>query len=137
MDTITREDFKQLYFIDKEIKKLKLEIEDIEVRKGMHCTQSYENMDMPRGSGTSNPVCDASVEAVTVEEVLIYALNKRKKEKAKLYKIIAEEPDAETRLILEHRYIDGMEWDDVAEAVGSTYHGVKQKDKRFFQKMKK
>lgn len=136
MENLTRDDFRQLFFIDKEIKRLQLEIEDIETR-GTHCTQNYESMDMPRGSGVGDKVGETSVEAESVEEVIRYALRKREREKAKLLMRIEQEPDAETRLILRYRYAEKMSWDDVAAMINSTYDAVKAKDKRFFAKMKK
>lgn len=129
-----RNDFKQLFFIDKEIARLKLEIEEIRARKGEHCTQNYESMDMPRGTGISNKVLESAVDAVEVDEVIQYALQVREREKAKLMQLIQTIPDAETRDIFIYRYYDGLSWSLVAKKMNSTVEAVRNKDKRFFTK---
>lgn len=131
-----RNDFKQLFFIDKEIARLRLEQEDIRTRRGEHCTQNYENMDMPRGSGISNKVLEAAVDTVEVDEVVQYALKVREQEKAKLMRRIQTVPDAEMRNILMYRYYDGLSWGDVAKKMNTSRDAVVNKDYRFFKKNK-
>ena len=131
-----RNDFKQLFFIDKEIARLKLEIEEIRARKGEHCTQNYENMDMPRGTGISNKVLESAVDAVEVDEVIQYALQVREREKAKLMQLIQSVQDAEMRNILMYHYYDGLSWRETARKLNSTVQAVKNKEYRFFKNFK-
>lgn len=133
MDNLTREDFKQLYYIDKEIEAFRLEIEDIETH-GTHCTQILS--DMPRGTSTGNKIESAAVDAVSVEEIVKYAMKRREVEYRKLIELINSINDAEMRVLLFYRYVRGLAWIDVAKKMNSTIDAVKQKDKRFFQKNK-
>lgn len=132
-----RNDFKQLFFIDKEIARLRLEQEDIRTRRGEHCTQNYENMDMPRGTGVSDKVGESAADTVEVNEVIQYALQVREREKARLMQLIQTIPDAETRDIFIYRYYDGLSWSKVAKKMNSTVEAVKNKDYRFFRDYKK
>ena len=129
-----RHDFKQLFYLNREIARLKLEIEDIRTRRGERCTQRYENMDMPRGTGVSDKVGESAADIVEINEVISDALQKREWEKARLMQLIQTIPDAETRDIFIYRYYDGLSWSKVAKKMNSTVDAVRGKDKRFFQK---
>lgn len=126
-----RSDFQQLFYIDKEIKLYKAEMKGIEERGGK-CTQVLS--DMPRAAAISRKVEDSAVDAVEVDEVIEYALKKRKREKAKLMRKINSIEDAEMRLILLYRYVYCLSWKCVAAALNSTVEAVKNKDYRFFKK---
>lgn len=127
----TRNKFKQLFYIDKEIKEYQQEIKNIEA-KGEKCTQVLS--DMPKASKVSRKIEDAAVDAVEVLETISYALEKREREKARLMEAINRVEDAEMRLILFYRYAQCMSWGHVAKKLNSTPEAVRAKDKRFFTK---
>lgn len=127
----TRKDFKQLFYIDREIEAYREEMKHLE-SKGAKSTQVLS--DMPRGSGISRKVEDAALDAVEVDEVIAYAIKKREREKAKIMRLIDEVEESEMRLILFCRYVQCMSWRDVAKAVNSTVGAVKNKEYRFFEK---
>lgn len=130
IDMYKRSDFRQLYYIDKEIKLYKAEMRSIEER-GEKSTQALS--DMPRAAGVSKKVENSAVDAVEVNEVITYALEKRKREKAKLMRKINSVEDAEMRLILLYRYVYCFSWERVAAELNSTSDAVRSKDKRFFE----
>lgn len=129
----SRYDFQQLFYIDKEIKEYEAEIERIETR-GEKCTQVLS--DMPRASGISRKVEDASVDAAELYEIISYAKEKRQREKIRILQRISSVKDAEMRMILFFRYVLCLSWDDVARKMNSTYDAVRCKEKRFFRKAK-
>ena len=127
----TRKDFKQLYYIEKEIAAYREERNLLGAR-GAKSTQVLS--DMPRSSGISRKVEDAALDAVEVDEVIAYAIKKRETEKAKLLGEIGKVEDSEMRLILFHRYVQCLPWRRVAKLLNSTPEAVRNKDKRFFSK---
>ena len=132
-----RDDFKQLFYLNKEIARLRLEIEDIRTRRGERCTQRYEDMDMPRGTGVSDKVGESAADIVEVDEVIRGILQRREEEKARLMELIQTIPDSETRNIFLYRYYYGYSWRKVAKLMNNTEEAVKNKDYRFFKEYKK
>ena len=125
----TRKDFKQLYYLSREIREYEAEIKRIEAR-GEKCTQVLS--DMPRASGISRKIEDAAVDAAEVYEVIAYAKKKRQQEKIRLLETISRVDDAEMRMILLYRYFFAMSWQDVAKKMNSTSDAMRSKDRRFF-----
>lgn len=125
----SRRDFKQLYYLSKEIKEYEAEIERITAR-GEKCTQVLS--DMPRASGISRKIEDAAVDAVEVYEVINYAKQKRQQEKIRLLETISSVDDSEMRMILLYRYFFAMSWEEVAKKLNSTSDAMRSKDRRFF-----
>lgn len=132
----TRKDFRQLFFREKEIEAFELEKMDIRIRKGMSCTQNYENMDMPRGTGSSDKVSEAAADLCVVDEVIDYAKTQQEREYAKLIRYINGIEDAEMRCIIHYRYALNWKWSWVAKKLHKSIDAVKAKDRRFFEKLK-
>ena len=125
----TRKQFKQLYYIDREIKEYEAEIERIETR-GEKCTQVLS--DMPRASGISRKIEDAAVDATEVYEIIAYAKQKRQREKIRILRQISVVEDAEMRMILFFRYVLCLSWHEVAKRMNSSSDAMRSKDRRFF-----
>ena len=74
----------------------------------------------PPGGGTGNPIEMAVVELETARENERIAAEKVKAAKARVMAIIQTAPEADQRVLLMRRYIDGMEWDEIAEEEGKS-----------------
>jgi len=75
---------------------------------------------MPPGGGSGNPIEAAVVELETARENERAAVKKATAAKARVMAIIQTAPEADQRVLLMRRYIDGMEWEDIAEAEGKS-----------------
>ena len=129
---MSREEFKQLFYLDKEIQVLEQEKEEAETN-AMACTQKIT----PAPGGTNAPgnkIETGAVKAADIDGVIDYILYRRNQEKANLLMLIDQVEDAEMRMILHFRYLKGLSWRDVARKMGTTESAVKNKELRFFKK---
>ena len=128
-----RDEFKQLFYLSKEIAYYQLKIEKLRT-KAEGCTQQLS--DMPKGGTSGKKIEDTAIEIAEVSQIRDAIIRKRERERVKLLEMIEQVPDSEMRLILLLRYDARMPWKDVAKELNSTSEAVRSKDKMFFQKFK-
>lgn len=75
---------------------------------------------MPGGGGAGNPIEVAVVELETARENKAAAEEQAREAYARVMAIIKTAPEADQRVLLIRRYIDGMSWDDIADAEGKS-----------------
>lgn len=75
---------------------------------------------MPRGGSAGNQIEAAVVELETAREHKSEAQTRMEKAHARVMAIIQTAPEADQRVLLMRRYIDGKSWDDIAEAEGKS-----------------
>lgn len=75
---------------------------------------------MPSGGGPGNPIEAAVVELEAARENKSRAEEYTRAARERVMEIIQTAPAADQRVLLMRRYIDGMSWDDIAEAEGKS-----------------
>lgn len=103
----------KLYYLKLEIENLKEEI------KGLAEISSTEISDMPKGSGTSNPVEQYFLKKDKLLERLNYKLEKYVDERENIENKLESIEDAEVRLIARYRFIDNLIWEDIGKKMHS------------------
>lgn len=74
----------------------------------------------PSGGGTGNPIEAAIIELETAREKKKEAEAVARDAMAKALELIEQAPTADQRYILRKKYIDGVEWDDMAREKGKS-----------------
>lgn len=91
--------------------------------------EEYESLDlyrspaitaMPAGTGSGNPIEIAVVELETARENKRAAVELVAAALKRVTAIIQTAPTADERIVLMQRYIDGMDWEQIAEAAGKS-----------------
>lgn len=75
---------------------------------------------MPGGGSAGNLIEAAVVELETAREHKAEAKIRMEAARARVMAIIQTAPEADQRVLLMRRYIDGQSWDDIAEAEGKS-----------------
>lgn len=75
---------------------------------------------MPGGGSAGNQIEAAVVELETAREHKAEAKIRMEAAHARVMAIIQTAPEADQRVLLMRRYIDGQSWDDIAEAEGKS-----------------
>lgn len=90
---------------------------------------------MPRNSSPKNSFEENAVKLVYLKEKLL----EYRREADEIESFIGSVDDYQIRLILQLRYVDGKEWNEVAEYIGgnNTEYSVKQMCYRYLNKTEK
>lgn len=91
---------------------------------------------LPRGSGTSDPVGRAAVEAAALCELLDARLCRLFRLRAEIEGAVAALTSRE-RLLIRKRYMEGKRWEQIAVEMGYTYQHVLKLHGRALQNMQK
>lgn len=75
---------------------------------------------MPGGGSAGNQIEAAVVELEAAREHKAAAKDRMEDARARVMAIIQTAPEADQRVLLMRRYIDGQSWDDIAEAEGKS-----------------
>jgi len=129
---ITLKDASQIYYINLEIKRLKMDLAVL--RDGRVYYKANIMTDMPRGGGEYvNPEDEYLAREMELESLLNHALRSLQKERMRMEQIIANVPSAEMRLILRLRCINNMTWDAIGAEIGMDRRTVSRKFYAFFK----
>ena len=121
------------------IKTLGLQIQ--EVREAKQQAKAQELSDMPKGNKQSD-LSDYIVKLERLEEKVAYKLEEKKREKIEIENAITDVPDDVESDILYKRYIQLMDWEEIAEEIGYSvrhvyrYHGEALHDLKYTEKDK-
>lgn len=115
---MTTKDLSQLYYLDQEIKKQEEQLEKLEA-EAFNAVAKVSGM--PRASDVSDKVGNMAVEIAEARTLIHLNLQKRWYERNRLLRYINTVEDSLMRQILTHRFIDGMKWWEVADAVGGNH----------------
>ena len=129
-DGLTKEELKQIYYINKEIKMWQRELDAIECKsliKGQVLTG------MPYGSGTSDPTFNIVAEREKYEKIIEGKLAEIQIQRRKIIEYIDSIDDSLLRQIMFFRNVSCMNWNQVANELGSTENCVKQIYSRHFK----
>ena len=130
---MTKEELKQIYYINGEIKMWQRELERLQCKS---LVKGQEITDMPRGSGISDKVADLAIERTEVEVIINGKLAEIQVQRKKIMDYINSIDDSLLRQIMFFRNVSCMSWNQVARELGKTDNCVKQTYSRHFRKGK-
>lgn len=128
---MTKEELKQIYYINKEIKMWQREIERLQCKS---LVKSQEITGMPFCGGTSDKVADIATEKADIEIIIKGKLAEIQLQRKKIIDYINKIEDSLLRQIMFYRNVSCMNWNQVARELGSTENCVKQIYSRHFRK---
>ena len=131
MTGLTKEELKQIYYINKEIQMWQRELERLRSR-GL--VKSPVISDMPRG-GRNIDIADYASEIADYEAVIRGLLAKAQIQRKKIMDYIDSIDDSLMKQIIFYRHISCMTWNEVACAIGgnNTENSVRMMYNRFFK----
>lgn len=128
---MTREELKQIYYINKEIKMWQRELDRLQCKSLI----GSQNLDgLPKGNGTSDKVADNVISRVEIEEIINGKLAEIQVQRKRIMNYINSQEDSLLRQIMFLRNVSCMNWNQVARELGSTENCVKQIYSRHFRK---
>lgn len=130
---MTREELKQIYYINKEIKMWQRELDRLQC-KSLIGGQSLDGM--PKGSGTSDKVADLAIEKEEIREIINGKLAEIQVQRKRIMNYINGVEDSLLRQIMFLRNVSCMSWKQIANELGSNENCVKQIYSRHFRKNK-
>ena len=130
-ERLTREELKQIYYINNEIKMWQKELDRLECKS---LAKGQEITDMPFGSGTSDKVADLAIEKADIRLIIEGKLKEIQLQRKRIIEYIDSIDDSLLRQIMFFRNISCMSWNQVANEIGSTENCVKQIYSRHFRK---
>ena len=129
-DGLTKEELKQIYYINKEIKMWQRELDRLECKS---LVKGQEITDMPFGSGTSDKVADLAIEIADTKAVIRGMLAEIQIQRRKIIDYIENIDDSLLRQIMFLRNVSCMTWNQIANELGSNENCVKQIYSRHFK----
>ena len=128
---MTREELKQIYYINKEIRMWQRELDRLQCKSLI----GSQNLDgMPKGSGTSDKVADLAIEKEEIREIINGKLTEIQVQRKRIINYINGIDDSLLRQIMFLRNVSCMNWNQVAKELNSTENCVKQIYSRHFRK---
>lgn len=125
----------QIYYINKEIKRIQLDLAELEQARTFYKPMRMDGM--PRGSSTETSTDRYLEEKELLEDELNYALRKLQYERRRIERFIDGISDAELRLIIRLRCINNMNWKEIGKEVGLERTTVSKKFYKFFNEIEK
>ena len=127
---MTKEDLKQIYYLNREVKMWQDELARMQCRS---IIRSPQITGMPHGSGAGDPVASAAVDITDVEAIIRGKLAEIQIQRRRILEYIDTIEDSLVRQILFYRHISCMSWTRVAMEVGgdNTADGVRKIHDRF------
>lgn len=129
---MTYEEATEIYYINTEIKALRLELAQHEENRRYYKTVILS--DMPKGKGEHvNPTDEYLIKEQELKDMIRYALNVLQNKLLKFEQFFAEIEDTETRLILRLRCVNNMSWQEIGDNIGMDRTTASRKFYKFFQ----
>lgn len=128
---MTVDDVSQIFYINKEIKSLQLELAGLKQDSNFYKQNVIS--DMPVGGERKDANLEYVADIMQIEDLLNYSLRKLQYERKKIEECLREVPDAETRLIIRLRCVNNMGWQDIGDEVGMDRRTASRKFYNFFK----
>ena len=130
---MTFDEVSQIYYINVEIKALRLELAKLKEERRYYKQNIIS--DMPRGgSGYANPEDEYLAREQELEDMINYSLRKLQYERRKIEEFLNTVDDAETRLIIRLRCVNNMKWEEIGEELNMARSTASRKFYKFFDK---
>jgi len=130
---VTEKELNQLYYINKEIKILKEELDELKSRSKV---KGQEITDMPIATGTSDKTASLAIAIREVEELYDIKLKELYLVRARIERYINTIDDVELRLIVRLRCINNMFWGDIGAEMGMDRRTASRKYYKFIKENK-
>ena len=132
-ERLTREELKQIYYINNEIKMWQKELDRLECKS---LVKGQEITDMPRGSGTSDKVADLAIEKADIKLIIEGKLKEIQLQRKRIIEYIDSIDDSLLRQIMFFRNISCMTWKQIASELGgyNSEECIKKIYQRHFRK---
>jgi hypothetical protein len=128
---VTKEELKQIYYLNQEIKMWQKELERLQCKS---LVKGQEVTGMPFVSGTSDKVGDMVTQIVDIELIIRGKLSEIQLQRKKIIEYINSIEDSLLRQVIFLRNVSCMNWNQVANELGSSENCVKQMYSRHFRK---
>ena len=130
---MTKKELSQLYYLNREIEEIQNRIYELETLAGS-CTSYITGM--PKVKGITDKVAKYAAEIADLKCLLDLNLKKCFYELNRINRYIESVEDAEMRMILTFRYINGLPWEQVAMNISPYASGdsVRKAHDRFLKK---
>lgn len=130
---MTKEELSQIYYLNREIKMWKDELNRLECQsllKGQQLTG------MPNGGGSGDKVGDLAVKKTDIQLIIEEKLKEIQLQREKIIEYISGIEDSLMRQIVFYRNVSCMSWRQVAAEIGgkNTEDGVRKLYDRFLEK---
>lgn len=130
MAPTTAKELSGIYYINKEIKSLQLELAELK-QKNFYKPNLIS--DMPRGGGAKEPNLEYVNDVLLLEDLINYSLRKLQHERKKIEDFLETVEDPELRLIMRLRAVNNMKWEDIGNELGIERTTASKKFFRYFQ----
>ncbi len=129
---MTLEQASQIYYINKEIKTLQLELARLEEDRTYY--KPIIMSDLPKGRGQHRNIADDYIEKKSdIQNMINYSLNKLLTARQQFEEFLLSVDDAEMRLILRLRCINLMSWVDIGTELNMSRMTASRKFYDFFK----
>lgn len=129
---MTFDEVSQIYYINVEIKALRLELAKLKEERRYYKPNIIS--DMPRGGSGYDPQDEYLAREQELEDMLNYSLRKLQYERRKIEDFLNTVKDAETRLIIRLRCVNNMKWEEIGEELNMARSTASRKFYKFFEK---
>ncbi len=129
---LTKKELSQLYWLNREIEEEKRKLEELKAAAS-GCTQKITGL--PHVGG-GDKVGDLAILIAEQKDLVELMVKQSVMEYNRLNRYIASVEDAQMRMILSFRYVNGLSWQQVAFHIGgnNTADGVRKAHNRFLEK---
>jgi len=130
---MTKKELSQLYWLNREIEEQQRRLEELECL-ATSCTSHITGM--PRSTGVTDRLSKHVAEIVDLKGLIDLNIKKCFYELNTLNRYIETVDDSQMRMILSLRYINGLNWVQIAMGIGggNTADGVRKAHDRFLAK---
>lgn len=130
---MTKEELMQVCFLREEIER---DVKRMEILESLATDMSPKLSDMPHSSDVADKTGRLGAEIADIQRTIAVNTAKYICELKRINDYITHIKDSEIRLILKLRYIDGLQWSMVSEALGNYGDGSTERKKidRFLKK---
>lgn len=130
---MTKKELSELYWLNKEIKEEQRKLDELEAA-ATNCTAKITGL--PHVAGTHDKIGDLSILIAEQKDLIELKIRQSIIEYNRLNSYIKDVPDAQMRMILSLRYVDGLSWQQVADKIGETDESYpRRKHNTFLKKL--
>lgn len=129
---LTKKELSELYWLNREIDEEKRKLKELE-NIATSCTAKITGL--PHVTGTYDKIGDLSILIAEQKDLIKLKVRQSIIKYNRLNRYITSVEDAQMRTILSLRYINGLDWQQVANNIGggNTADGVRKKHERFLK----
>lgn len=114
---MTKQELSQLYWLNKEIKEEKRRLDELEAA-ATGCTAKITGL--PHVGGKCDKTSDFAILIAEQRDLIDLMIKRSIVEYDRLNRYIASVEDAQIRMVLSLRYINGLSWQQIAFSIGVT-----------------